>query len=179
MTRTLTRSYDDSATARNVVERLEAAGFGGDDISIVGHHENEGADAGGAAEGAGIGGIVGGTAGLLAGLGIMTLPGIGPVLAAGWLASTAAGAAVGAAAGGIVGALTSAGVEERDAHYYAETIRRGGAVVSVRVAEEKVEVATAILDGAMPIDAEARRGEYEAEGWSRFDPLAAPARTLI
>ena len=40
--------------------------------------------------GAGIGAAVGGTAGLLAGLGMLAIPGLGPVVAAGWLASTAA-----------------------------------------------------------------------------------------
>ena len=37
----------------------------------------------GAGAGAGIGAVLGGTAGLLAGLGIMAIPGLGPVVAAG------------------------------------------------------------------------------------------------
>jgi hypothetical protein len=36
-----------------------------------------------------IGAGVGGAAGLLAGLGLLAIPGLGPVLAAGWLTSTA------------------------------------------------------------------------------------------
>ena len=39
-----------------------------------------------AAKGAGIGGALGGGAGLLAGLGLLAIPGLGPVVAAGWLA---------------------------------------------------------------------------------------------
>ena len=42
---------------------------------------------------------------LLAGLGLLAIPGLGPVVAAGWLAATAVGAAAGAATGGIIGAL--------------------------------------------------------------------------
>lgn len=178
MTQTITRSYDDYETARGVVERLEAAGIVADDISIVGRHESV-TEESNAAEGAGIGGVLGGAAGLLAGLGIMAIPGIGPVVAAGWLASTAAGAAVGAAAGGLVGALTSAGVDEKDAHYYAETVRRGGSVVSARVADQHVEAATAIMDGATPIDVTTRRAAYEQEGWTRFDPSLAPRRNTL
>ena len=41
-------------------------------------------------------------------------PGLGPVVAAGWLAATAVGAAAGAATGGIVGALTEAGISRED-----------------------------------------------------------------
>jgi hypothetical protein len=66
----------------------------------------------GAGAGAGVGAAVGGTAGLLTGLGLMAIPGVGPVVAAGWLVATAAGALTGAAAGGLIGALTQVGVSE-------------------------------------------------------------------
>jgi hypothetical protein len=163
MTQTLTRSYDSYETARSVVEALEAEGVSSADISVVGRHHK--ADESNAGEGAGIGAALGGAAGLLAGIGLLAIPGIGPVVAAGWLASTAAGAAAGGVAGGIVGALTSAGHSEEDANYYAETVRRGGTVVSVRVADEQVPAVEAILDGAIPIDRDARLAEYRAAGW--------------
>jgi len=170
MTQTLTRSYDSYETARSVVETLEAGGVSSADISVVGRHAE--ADDSNAGEGAGIGAALGGAAGLLAGIGMIAIPGIGPVVAAGWLAATAAGAAAGGVAGGIVGALTSAGHSEEDANYYAETVRRGGTVVSVQAADEQVPAIEAILDGASPIDRDARLAEYRAEGWSRFDETA-------
>jgi hypothetical protein len=81
-----------------------------------------------AGKGAGIGAAVGGVGGLLTGLGLLAIPGVRPVVAAGWLVATAAGAATGAvvggAAGGLVGSLTGAGVPERDAQFYAEGVRR-------------------------------------------------------
>ena len=80
----------------------------------------------GAATGAGIGAGLGGAAGLLAGLGVLAIPGLGPVVAAGWLASTTLGVMAGAATGTIVGALTEAGVSEEEAPLYAEGVRRGG-----------------------------------------------------
>ena len=91
----------------------------------------------GAAKGAGIGGALGGGAGLLAGLGLLAIPGLGPVVAAGWLAATAAGAAAGAATGGIVGALVDAGVNREHADVYSESIRRGGTMVTARVRDEE------------------------------------------
>src|SRR6186713_1009063 len=100
----------------------------------------------GAGAGAGIGAAVGGTAGLLAGLGLMAIPGIGPVVAAGWLAATAAGAAAGGIAGGIVGALTQAGVSDEDAQVYAEGVRRGGTLVTARVNDADASRLEAMLD---------------------------------
>lgn len=175
MKRTITRSYQTYPAATAVVSSLEDAGVDSDAISIVGRNGDK-VDDSNAAEGAGIGGAVGGAAGLLAGIGMLAIPGIGPVVAAGWLASTAAGAAVGAAAGGIVGAMTNAGISEDDAHYYAETVRRGGTVVAVQADDENAAEVEAIMDGAAPIDPAVRRAEYQREGWSRFDEAAAPYR---
>ena len=120
--------------------------------------------------GAGVGAALGGTAGLLAGLGIIAIPGLGPVVAAGALAATAVGAAAGAATGGVVGALVSAGVPEQEAHVYCEAVRRGGTMVTVRVADDQVALAERIMDGHGPISAAERRTTYTGEGWKRFDP---------
>lgn len=171
MVRTITRSYETYEDARNVVARLEEAGIASSAISLLGRQQG-GDDRTG--EGAGLGGLVGGAAGLLAGLGIIAVPGIGPVVAVGWLASTAAGAAVGVLAGGLVGALMDSGINERDANYYAETVRRGGSIVSVRTPDERAAAVEAIMDAGMPIDSDERRAAYEREGWTQFDANAAP-----
>src|SRR6476659_5304909 len=148
MTVTISRLYDNYTDAQQAVRRLESAGVPHSDISIVANNadswfntdkkvdrDHDGVDdrAESAGKGAGIGAGVGGTAGLLAGLGLLAIPGLGPVVAAGWLAATAVGAAAGAATGGVVGALTEAGVSKEDAHSYAEGVRRGGTLVSARV----------------------------------------------
>jgi len=187
MTRTVSALYDTYDAARSAVSELEAAGIPHSDISIVANnaanwHRDDGtADAGNAAgTGAGVGAAVGGLGGLLTGLGLMAIPGVGPVVAAGWLVATAVGAvggaAVGAAAGGIVGSLTEAGVPERDANLYAEGVRRGGALVTARVDDARASDAQAILQRQKYVDLDARARLYEGEGWSRFDP-AAPAYT--
>ena len=150
MTVTISRLYDNYADAQRAVQSLENAGVPHSDISIVANNsdnwynggkkvdrDGDGVDdrAEGAGKGAGIGAGLGGAAGLLAGLGLLAIPGLGPVVAAGWLAATAVGAAAGAATGGIVGALTEAGVSKEDATLYAEGVRRGGTLVSARVAD--------------------------------------------
>ena len=129
-----------------------------------------------AAAGAGIGGALGAGAGLLAGLGLLAIPGIGPVVAAGWLASTAAVAAGGAAAGGIVGALVDAGTDKEHAEVYSESVRRGGTLVTARVNDADASRIEAILATYKPIDPVARGSHYRKEGWTNFDPAAAPYR---
>src|SRR4051794_23333034 len=164
---TISRLYDDYDTAARVVADLERAGVPHDDVSIVASNaegwydrdrtgdrttsrvdrDHDGRDdrAEGAAAGAGIGATLGGVAGLLAGLGLLAIPGIGPVVAAGWLASTAAVAAAGGTAGGLIGALTQSGVGEREANVYAEGVRRGGTLVTARVDDSRTATAEAIM----------------------------------
>jgi hypothetical protein len=103
---------------------------------------------------------------------------VGPVVAAGWLAATAAGAVAGAvvggAAGGIIGALTDSGVDERDAHVYAEGVRRGGTLVTAKVEESRAAEAEAILQRSNWVDLPARRTAYEGQGWTSFDDNSKP-----
>jgi hypothetical protein len=188
MTVTISRLYDTYANAKSAVARLEAAGVPHSDISIVANNsdnwfssdgkidrDRDGTDdrAEGAGTGAGIGAGIGGAAGLLAGLGLLAIPGLGPVVAAGWLAATAAGAAAGAATGGIIGALTQAGVSEEDAHTYAEGIRRGGTLVTARVPDgDRARLEAALTQSA--INVTERRAAWQKSGWTTFDPASKP-----
>ena len=180
--RTVTGLFDDYADASAAVGELETAGVRSDDISIVSNNADQRHGDSNAAEGAGtaagIGAVVGGAGGLLTGLGLMAIPGVGPVVAAGWLVATAAGAAAGAvaggAAGGIIGGLTSSGVPERDAHFYAEGVRRGGTLVTAKVEDALAPEAEAILKRSNWVDPAERRVSYERQGWTRFDETLDP-----
>ena len=197
MTATISKLFDDHATASRAVGELEAAGVPRSEISIVASNADNWYESGdyranttttdrvdrdadgvddraeAAGAGAGVGAAIGGTAGLLAGLGLMAIPGIGPVVAAGWLAATAAGALTGAAAGGLIGALTQAGVSEEDAHVYAEGVRRGGTLVTARVPDNDRARLQAILDRS-GVDIGRRREAYRQSGWNRFDEKSQP-----
>jgi len=177
----IARVYDTYGQARQVVADLEDSGIATADINLIANKyvcdETARIDEPSAAgPGAGVGAALGGTAGLLAGLGVIAIPGLGSVVAAGALAATAVGAAAGAATGGVVGALVSAGVPEQEAHVYCEAVRRGGTMVSVRVADDRVEYVQQIMNRYEPVDAMERRSVYSGEGWKRFDPAAAPYR---
>ena len=175
--KTVSRVYDTHSQARDAVNAIEKAGVPSSEISLVAnkHVSDKYADVDDvskAGAGAGVGGVVGGGAGLLAGLGRLAIPGLGPVVAVGWLASLAVGAAAGAAAGGLVGALVSAGTPDDHAHVYSESVRRGGTLVSARVDDSAAMRIQSILDGYKPIDPVARGAEYRKDGWTTFDPKA-------
>lgn len=193
---TITRLFDHHAQALDAIRSLEEDGRDLD-ISLIANNTDEwyaagrATDAGrkddhhethageGAATGAGIGALLGGGAGLAAGLGLLAIPGVGPVVAAGWLASTAlgalGGAAVGGATGGLIGALTESGESEEDAHVYAEGVRRGGSLVSVRTPhDDQARDVAATLERHGGVIASARRAAYREQGWERFDESAEP-----
>ncbi len=149
--RTIAHTYSTYAEATSVVNALEGAGIPHSDISIVSGDKTantsgaggtatgmtsgdatQGASTG-AGTGATLGTVLGGGAGLLAGLGSLAIPGIGPIVAAGWLVAALTGAGVGAAAGGLVGSLTGAGVSEADAQTYQQHVNEGGTLVTARV----------------------------------------------
>jgi uncharacterized membrane protein len=181
---TLSRLYADGAHARAVVDELKAAGLPEDDIGIIApsrdrsmrmentdmensgdviDRDRDGRDDRGQAvnRSVGLGAALGGAAGLLAGLGAFVLPGIGAVVAAGWLVSALAGAVAGGAAGGVVGALIEAGISENDAAQYADGIKRGGTLVTIRVMTQDRDFYETILamQGAGRV-----RGNYEPAG---------------
>ena len=184
MSRTITRLFDDYSDAKTAVAELERIGVPHGDLSIVannahGNHDvtdvNEHGDV---SRGASTGAAIGGVGGLLAGLGLLAIPGLGPIVAAGWLASTAAGAAIGgiggAATGSLVGGLKNAGHSEDEANVYSEGVRRGGTLVSAKVADELVGQVEAALDGNRGVSASVRGEDYRRAGWSKFDEGAPP-----
>ncbi|MCK1544487.1 hypothetical protein IVB12_21690 [Bradyrhizobium sp. 179] len=189
MTITISRLYDNYSDAEQAVTRLQSAGVPHSDISIVANNsdnwygssrgkidrDRDGVDdrAEGAGTGAGIGAGLGGAAGLLAGLGLLAIPGLGPVVAAGWLASTAAGAAAGEATGGIVGALTQAGISKEDASRYAEGVRRGGTLVSARVPDQDRARLDALLHDRS-VNLQERSSAWQKAGWTDFDAASPP-----
>jgi hypothetical protein len=189
MSKTITRLFDDYGDATAAVNDLEALGISHGDISIVannahGHHDvgdGEGVnDHGDVSRGTSTGALLGGAGGLLAGLGLLAIPGLGPIVAAGWLAATAAGAGIGAAGGAatgsLVGALKNSGHTEEEANVYSEGVRRGGTLVSAKVPDEYVTQAEAVLDRNRSVDATTRGAAYRQSGWSSFD-ADAPAYT--
>jgi hypothetical protein len=115
------------ASLEAAVDRLTAAGFSCGDISILM------SDKEGSKEFAmvGVGGVVGGALGLLAGIGALTIPGVGPLIAAGPIIASLAGLGVGGAVVGLVGALVVLGIPEYEAKLYDGRVKDGGVLLSI------------------------------------------------
>jgi len=183
--KTVVGLYDNLETARRVVQDLTDAGFEANDINLiagdldvqrakVGTDDEETVQPGTdpAVEGAAAGGALGGLAGLLFGLSAFALPGLGPVVVAGPLLSSLVGAGIGAAGGGLVATLVEWGLSEEDAELYLEGVRRGSALIMVRVQEERVDQARRILSRYPLVDVEERGKQWRDEGWSGYDAEA-------
>jgi len=175
MIKTVIGSFDSADDADRASRDLRNAGFADTDINLVvsnmrqGDGETElpaiGDGTGPVAKGAVAGGVLGGAAGLAASLAGLAIPGIGPILTAGPIIATLAGAGAGAVAGGVIGSLTEIGVEKKDAELYAEAVRRGGTLNTLRTDESRADEASAILRKAGAIDITRRAEDWRATGW--------------
>ena len=170
--RTVVGLFAHRAAAEAAIRDLQEAGFPPDRIGVAMQERVEQGDllegvggepAEGAAKGAVSGGLAGGLLGLLSSL---LIPGVGPVVVGGVLASTLTGAGIGAATGGLLGVLIALGVPDGDARHFDSGLRSGGALVTVDA-------------GARTPEALAILGSHEVDlgpgGPRRFDGLDWPA----
>jgi hypothetical protein len=169
--RTVVGLFNERSRAEEAIRDLKEAGFSDEQIGVVtrdrtaptgqptdssGQRRGASPDeeelgkvvedtAGGMAEGASIGAITGGVIGGLVGLiGSLLVPGLGPVLVGGVLASTLMGMGLGAATGGLIGALVGMGVPEQDARYFDAGFREGGTLVTVNAGERTPEAVSTL-----------------------------------
>jgi heat induced stress protein YflT len=166
--RTVVGMFTNRPDAEAAIRELKAAGFPDDRIGVALQDREEQGDlmetttsgdaAAGAAKGAVSGSLVGGLIGLL---GSLLVPGVGPIVVGGVLASTLTGAGIGAATGGIIGALVALGVPEADARHFDQGLRSGRTLVTVDAGAHTAE-ALVILD---------RHGmDFGPSGASRYQP---------
>ncbi len=156
--------FNTRSEAEHALHELNNSGFPMNKISVIAKDNNqddiEGVDVQdkvgnkadeGASTGALTGGVLGGATGLLVGLGALAIPGVGPIVLAGEvataLATTLAGGAIGAAAGGLIGALVGLGIPEERAKTYNDRVSRGHYLVMVDGNEAEIARAEAVLTG--------------------------------
>jgi hypothetical protein len=159
--------FNDRASAERAVDELHRLGFNDDQIGfmwkggpddgvrgardLTDDNNNKAAET--AATGAAVGGAVGGA---LTAVAALAIPGVGPVLAGGLLASIIGGAAAGGAVGGLVGMFTGMGIPDEEAHYYEGEFNQGRILVTVRAGSRYMEARDA-LRHAGAWDVESRR----------------------
>jgi hypothetical protein len=147
--------FHNQADAERAIQQLKQEGFSESQIGVAIKDPHQQKDliegtgtqaAEGAATGAIGGGVLGGVIGLLAGVGALAIPGVGPIIAGGTLASTLAGAGVGAAAGGLLGALAGLGVPEEDARHFDQGFRAGATLVTVNAGDRTEEARNCLYE---------------------------------
>jgi uncharacterized protein (TIGR02271 family) len=174
ITQTVVGLFNERRHAEEAIRDLKAAGFTEQQIGVAMQNREEqqsliedtGSQAAeGAAKGAVSGGIVGGLIGLL---GSLLIPGVGPIVVGGVLASALTGAGIGAATGGLIGALMGLGVPEEDAQHFDRGIRAGGILVTVNAGARSQE-AISIL--------RSHEADLGPSGISRYGEFAGAATT--
>lgn len=148
MSVTVVGVFDRVDYAEKAAREIKERGLRTDDISILVKNgdETESRDAEGMvndniSNGAVTGGVIGGLAGLLIGAGLVAIPGLGIIAAAGPITGLIGGAAT----GGIIGGLVDMGIPEEESKKYEGDIRGGKVVFTMRTDEEKVEDVRNIL----------------------------------
>lgn len=132
--------YPTRLALETAIDRLRESGFLSSDISVllpenlgpkdlVTEKSSKAPEA--ATTGAGSGVLIGGALGWLVGIGALTLPGLGPFIAAGPIMASLAGVGVGGVVGGITGALIGAGIPEYEAKRYEGRLTKGSILISV------------------------------------------------
>jgi hypothetical protein len=148
--------------AEHAIDELHRLGFHDEEIGFAvrggDHVERTGTTAGDKAESTGSGALAGaiagaGIGGFIAAAASLLIPGFGPVVAGGILATLLGGAAVGAAAGGILGALVGLGVPEDEAKYYESEFNEGRIIVTVKAGTRYTEARDVLF----------RHGAYDVE----------------
>lgn len=157
--------FSNRPTTASALQMLNDSGFSMDHVSVVAKDADQQtaiaglsvkddvtnqADSGGAI-GAVTGGVLGGVTGLLVGLGSLTIPGLGPALLAGELATvftTIVGGAAGAAAGSLVGALVGLGIPEHRAKHYSDRVAQGDYLIMLNDTEPEIARAERTLKQA-------------------------------
>lgn len=171
--------------AERAMHRLRDTGFHMDRISIVAKSgeglrdlttDNNNYDPnkpkseqakGGAGAGATAGAVTGGAIGLIGSLGVLAIPGVGPIAEVGLLlANTLIGGGIGAASGGLLGALIGWGVPEDRANYYNDRVyNNDDYLVLVEGSEQEIQAAESVLN------------EHGIRDWNIYGSTAAPTST--
>ena len=156
-------TFGDQAHASAAVEALRAQGFPPETISVVVRHDAievgaaEMAELDRESEAVGtdvaIGGTAGGVVGFLAGLALFSIPGLGPFLGVGVLATTLGGAVLGSAAGQRTAEFSALGLPEDRAERYSGALESGQVILALTTDDvQTAKVAHGVLTASRAQD---------------------------
>jgi hypothetical protein len=152
--KTVAGVFSSLTEAEYAARDLQKLGIPSDNISVIAgnqenRHEKYLAKAKRAslttAEAATSGASKGGGVGIVATLVALSIPGVGPMVASGALATVLAGLAVGAVGGGVIAALVNMGFSREEASLYEEAVRRDAVILAAHVTAPVENEALAIM----------------------------------
>jgi len=108
--------------------------------------------------------------GFFAGLVLLAIPGVGPIIAGGAIATVLTGIGIGAASGGLIGAFANMGISHDEAHLYEEAVRRGKVFVAAQVSEEMEPEAIRVMSEHGGRDIQDEAETWRATGWKHPYP---------
>jgi hypothetical protein len=140
MAKTVIGFFEQVSAAQQVLQDLLEHGFDRDRISLIARREWSDLQAGGAWR-----------------PDVVSVPGVGPVLATGPLASSLSGTAGDPSRTGLVDVLMDGGVPAAEAEWYVDAVRRGGVLIAVEAGDADADRAADIMNRAMQPTPAARR----------------------
>ncbi|MBP2650276.1 MAG: hypothetical protein H6Q74_1101 [Firmicutes bacterium] len=154
--------FESSDIAEEAVNQLRGQGFSTEEINIIskkkdGANESDGEYNDDITDGALTGGTIGGIGGLILGAGALTIPGVGPIVAAGPIAAALSGAA----AGGVTGGLIDWGIPAEVSQRYEKSVAEGGTVAVIRTSTKNVNKAAQILRQNGAKDVESHDADFQ------------------
>jgi len=169
------------AEVERAVRELERAGIPNEAISIIagdeaGRHkeylEKSQLAARSAGAAAASGASFGGGVGIIASLVVLAIPGVGPIIAGGAIATVLTGLGIGAASGGLISAFHNMAIPHEEAPLYEEAVRRGALMVVAEVSDPMEREAVELMAGNGGRDLRDVVDTWKAAGWSgpRSDP---------
>lgn len=179
MAKVIVGLFSDRVSAEHALVDLRASGFDTQRMGIVMRDPNEARETGASqgvtsTAGAVTGGVIGGTLGaILAATGTLVIPGIGPFISGGILATALAGGA----AGWLVGGLVGLGLSHEEAQYYQGRVEQGGVLITVDPQGRDEEARQILLkNGAENLDAAASWSPMPEREAAPRDAQAEPER---
>ncbi len=164
--------YDDVADAHAAIVDLISSGIDRKGISLIANTLNRAAGSGRSPLAPPV--EAGQTEELVAAARGFTLAGVGQVATEGPIAAVLAEAETGEIGKSLVGALLRMDIHEQAAQRYAEGVRRGGALVVGKVADERTDESNARLREHNPVAIEERARLWRQRGWRGFNEQARP-----
>jgi len=116
------------------------------------------------------GASIGASVGFFAGLVMLAIPGVGPIIAGGAIATVLTGMGIGAAGGGLIGAFANMGMSHEEAHLYEEAVRRGKVFVAAQVSDDMEPDVIRVMDAHGALDVKDEAETWRATGWTHPYP---------